>query len=205
MGAYPKWFIVVAVAASILTTSTLAFAERAARANDVAQNDTDRDGNATGELEQTAVLSEADQIEWADEAIDRMEQLSARISALLDQANQSGDMLKIQCLNDKLTQINVSMRSFEGRQADHREAINGRNADQRNHQYSMMVILAQRVAGLRVEAEACVGEGDVVFGQTSRTTEIDASVTQDDPTDRFYDILLDNIFPMRPAAASGAY
>lgn len=153
------------------------------------------------ELEQEAQLSGPQQSAWAQEQVGQMDQLAARIQGLLDQARRERDIIKITCLNDKLTQINVGIRSFRERMEQHAEAVRSSNAERRDHAYRLMVILAQRSRSLRLEAEGCVGETDVVFGRTRVDTEIDPAITPDDPS-RVPDV--DFVFD-RPASASGYY
>lgn len=154
-----------------------------------------------GEMEQEATLSGPEQAAWAQAELERMQGIARRIQNLLSQARRERDLIKITCLNDKLTQINVSIRSFEERLGQHEEAVRSSTGDRRDHHYRIMVILAQRARALRSEAEACVGESDVVFGETEVTTEIDPSITTDDPTEW----PLGEVDLLRPPSASGYY
>jgi hypothetical protein len=163
------------------------------------REDSDIDG--IGELEQEATLSGPDQAAWAQGELERMRGIATRIQGLLAQARRERDLIKITCLNDKLTQINVSIRSFEDRLAQHEEAVRSNTGDRRDHHYRIMVILAQRARALRSEAEACVGESDVVFGETEVETEIDPSITDDDTTEW----PVAEVDLLRPPSASGYY
>ncbi len=154
-----------------------------------------------GELEQEATLSGPQQTAWAQEQLNNMQNLGARIQGLLDEARRDQDIIKVTCLNDKLTQVNVSVRSFEARMTQHADSARSQNVERRDHHYRLLVILAQRSRTLRLEAEGCVGETDVTFGRTNVTTEIDPSVTQDDPTEI---PAVDYVFD-RPPSASGYY
>jgi hypothetical protein len=157
--------------------------------------------DGTGEMEQEATLSGPQQTAWAEQEVERMRGISTRIQGLLNQARRERDLIKVTCLNDKLTQINVSIRSFEDRMAQHEESARSSNGERRDHHYRIMVILAQRSRVLRSEAEACVGETDVVFGETEVTTEIDPSITEEDTTEW----PIGEAELMRPASASGYY
>jgi hypothetical protein len=190
MAAIPRWLVYVGAAAFALVGTGVVLAESAVPEVPDAP-----------EIEQAAELSAAQQTSWAENELSQMEQLSERIQGLLDQARRERDIIKVTCLNDKLTQINVSIRSFQQRMEQHAEAIRGRNDEQRNHAYRLMVILAQRARTLRIEAEGCVGETDVIFGRTRVETEIDPSITPDDPSEIPE---VDFVFE-RPPSASGYY
>jgi hypothetical protein len=159
------------------------------------------EADVIGEMEQEATLSGPEQTTWAQSELERMQGIANRIQGLLAQARRERDLIKVTCLNDKLTQINVSIRSFEERMTQHEESARSSNGERRDHHYRIMVILAQRARVLRSEAESCVGETDVVFGETEVTTEIDPSITPDDTTEW----PIGEAELMRPASASGYY
>lgn len=191
MGALPKWLMYYGAAGVALLAASGVLAEGAESAIP----------GPPEELEQEAALTGPQQTAWAEGEVAQMEQLSERIQGLLDQARRERDIIKVTCLNDKLTQINVSIRSFRDRMEQHAEAVRARSDERRDHVYRLMVILAQRARSLRLEAEGCVGETDVVFGRTRVETEIDPTITPDDPS-QIADV--DFVFD-RPPSASGYY
>lgn len=190
MGLLPKWLGRGVVLALVVGVTSGVLAEQGA--GGVPE---------VGQMEREATLSGPDQTAWAQREVEKMQGTSRRIQGLLDQARRERDLIMVTCLNDKLTQINVSIRSFEERATQHDESVRSSNTERRDHHYRIMVILAQRASVLRAEAEACVGETDVMFGRTEVTTEIDPSITDDDTTD-IYD---DDIVFLRPPSASGYY
>ncbi len=191
MGALQRWLIYYGAAGVAVLAASGVLAEDAEPAIP----------GPPAEIEQEASLSGPEQTAWAQEQLSSMEGLSERIQGLLDQARRERDIIKVTCLNDKLTQINVSIRSFRERMEQHAEAVRARSDERRDHAYRLMVILAQRARSLRLEAEGCVGETDVVFGRTRVETEIDPGITPDDPS-RIPDV--DFVFD-RPPSASGYY
>ena len=156
---------------------------------------------ASGSAQLAPAEAAAAELRLLEAQLERMRGIANRIQGLLAQARRERDLIKVTCLNDKLTQINVSIRSFEERMTQHEEAARASNGERRDHHYRIMVILAQRARVLRSEAESCVGETDVVFGETEVTTEIDPSITPDDPTEW----PIGEADLMRPASASGYY
>ena len=191
MGLLPRWLGRAVVLALVVGVAGVVMAEQGLAVPD-----------GVGEMEQEATLSGPDQTAWAQGELEKMQAVSRRIQNLLDQARRERDLIKVTCLNDKLTQINVSIRSFEDRLSQHEESVRASNTERRDHHYRIMVILAQRARVLRNEAEACVGETDVMFGRTEVTTTVDPSITNDDTTE--YPRDNDFVF-MRPPSASGYY
>lgn len=157
--------------------------------------------DSTVEMEQQANLSGPEQSAWATSELEAMRQLSRRIQRMLDQARQEQDIIKIGCLNNKLTELNATVRTFEDVIERHQDAVRSRNDDRRNHHFRLMAILAERSRSMRVEAEGCVGGTDVVFGRTEVEVDIDTSITSDDTTG--YPV--DDFVWDRPESASGYY
>lgn len=188
MGAWPRKIgYVVVLAFSVIATSAV-WAE---------QNSVIPDA---GEVEQEARLSPTQQIAWAEQQEGNIQRTARRVQRMLDQARQERDLIRITCLNDKLTQLNANLESFQSRREQHAEAVRA-NSDRVEHHYRIMAILAERGRSLRSEADACVGGEDVSFGATEVTTEIDPTITDDDATE--WEIG-DGEF-VRPPSASGYY
>lgn len=190
MAAYPQWIILSIVIALGVTLGGPAAAEEGSPIPD-----------ATVEMEQEANLSGPEQEAWAERQLESMRQLSRRVQRMLDQARQERDIIKIGCLNNKLTELNATIRSFESVMQRHHDAIQSRNEERRDHHFRIMMILAERARSMRVEAEGCVGGTDVVFSRTDVEVTIDPSITTDDTTEFPED---DFVF-QRPASASGYY
>lgn len=191
MGVFPKWLGYSLFIFSVIAVTGVVLAE---------QQGVPRMGDSE-EMEQEAVLSGPQQTAWAETEAASMRRIATRIQTMLDEARQNHNILKITCLNDKLTQLNVTLRSFEERIEDHAESVRTNNAERRDHHYRIMVILAQRGRALRTEAEGCVGEDDVVFGRTSVTTTVDSSITEDETSSWPSDPAVID----RPGSASGYY
>ena len=155
--------------------------------------------DATVEMEQEAELSPAEQTAWADRQLEDMQQLARRIQGMLDQARQEQDIIKERCLDAKLAELNATIRSFESVRQRHATAVQNRNDELRNHNFRMLYIMTERVRSMRVEAEGCVGGPEVTFGRTEVTTEVDPSITTDDPSL----IPVDQILFDRPPSGSG--
>lgn len=191
MGAIRLAAKVVFIFCCIALTSTVAHAEESLIPDGV------------GEIENIPELSAEQQTARAQRAEGDMQRIADYIQSLLDQARGDNDIIRITCLNEKLTQANVAHQSFQERVSQHDSAVRSGDTEQMNHVFRMMVILAQRARSLRNEANSqCIGQEELTeYGRTSVTTERDPSITDDETTDwpDPYDILV------RPPSASGYY
>lgn len=109
-------------------------------------------------------LTPQQQLRVAARLIDEMNVKRRRVAGLLDRAQQEHDIIRVNCLNDKLTQIDVSIRSARDHLDLLQTAVGISNDGQRNHEYSLMQIFGQRAETLDVEARQCVGEEGAGFG-----------------------------------------
>jgi hypothetical protein len=75
------------------------------------------------------------------------------------------------CLNDKLSQIDVAMRSAREREASLRGAFGGFDDGLGKHEFTIIEVLRQRVEQIGAEANQCVGQEAAFVGQTEVTTQ----------------------------------
>ncbi len=154
-------------------------------------------------FEQEANLTPQEQLGWADEKYTNVVQTREYAARLLASARQADrpDIVKINCLNNKLMEINAQIQSFEDRRNSLREAVQLNDNDRRMHEYRVLVVVYQKVQSLRMEVEACIGEEMGYMGAPAVTVLQDPSVTLIDMTTvDVPDPLLD-----RPPHASGFY
>jgi len=128
----------------------------------------------------TQQLTPQQQMRSASRTVEEMQVVRRTVSQMLDRANQERDIIKVNCLNDKLTQIDVAIRSAREHVDLLQTAVSVSNDNQRNHEYSLVLIYQQRVRALDVEARQCVGEEAAGFGEG---TEIGVRVAPTIPTE----------------------
>lgn len=145
------------------------------------------------------VLSGPDQLREATTVIERITLSRRQVSDLLDRARQERDIIKVNCLNDKLTQLDVTLRSTREHQDLLQTAVSINNDGQRNHEFTLMTIFRSRSEGLLAEARQCIGEDTGTFDRGTRvTTLIDPAIANQDTTSLTPDTLL----PERPLVTS---
>lgn len=164
-----------------------------------AQTPSQSNNNAETGQRRVANLSGPDQVREANAIVEEVQRIRRQVSDLLDTARQDRDIIKINCLNDKLTQIDVTLRSAREHQELLSTAVSTSNDGQRNHEFTLMTIYRGRSTGLEVEARQCIGEGNGTFDQGSTVqVRVSNSITNQDTT------LLesDTLAPERPLVSS---
>lgn len=97
----------------------------------------------------------------------------ARVTEILAGARASKDIVQLNCVNEKLTQVKGLLKISEQASLQMYEAIASAANDLVNHEYTKVVVAHQKSQVLRAEAEQCVGENSVYSGDTSVDVEID--------------------------------
>jgi hypothetical protein len=127
-------------------------------------------------------LSGPEKLAWVERMLPVTRQVYTAIRAMLSQAEEERDTLKITCLDDKLNQVRVSLTGVEDRTASLRAALSSGRTVEVDQNFSILKIYVARILGLRSEAETCLGEADVVLGNTSTATSVDDKITTADPS-----------------------
>ncbi|MET0390326.1 MAG: hypothetical protein ABW321_30420 [Polyangiales bacterium] len=128
-----------------------------------------------------ASLSPSDQVAAAESMVNRGSVLSQRVNQMLDEARREADVIRVTCLNDKLTQINANLRTAQSRLTSFQRTV---DSEQRTHELTVLTVLGQKLQVLDQEANQCVGQDLYETGPTKVVTEIDTSVLpfESDPT-----------------------
>ncbi|MEZ4252180.1 MAG: hypothetical protein R3B99_28535 [Polyangiales bacterium] len=153
----------------------------------VAQSDAPAPGDsasAEGELDvqRRANLTPEQQLEEAHGVQRRGTDLSRRVAVMLDEARQERDIIRVTCINDKLTQVNANLRTVELRVTNLEDAIAAQDASRRNHEFTVIAVLGQKFVVLDREAAQCIGQDIFETGSTRVITEIDPNNPTEDPT-----------------------
>jgi hypothetical protein len=109
-------------------------------------------------------------------------QASQVVGRRLGVARQQKDVVKMLCLNDKLSQIDVAGRSAGDRQRSLQAAAGRHDVELSNHEYTIVGVLRQRVEQLMTEANQCIGEEAAYTGATTTYTTVDPNQPQGDLT-----------------------
>jgi len=112
----------------------------------------------------------------------KMDQGAATVRTQLTQAREQRDVVKVLCLNDKLNQIDVGVRSARDRHITLKAATDRNDIDRARHEFTIVIVLHDRVMVLVGEANQCIGEETGFIGDSKVTVSIDPSIPDLDPS-----------------------
>jgi len=130
-------------------------------------------------LTQQVTLTPAQQLQESDKYLARIESARSSVRRMLEQARSQRDVVKTLCLNDKLNQIDVALRSARERRQSLDLAVKRDDADLSSHEFTIVSVLRQRVEQLTSEANQCIGKDADILGETSTVTSIDPTIPDD--------------------------
>jgi hypothetical protein len=98
-------------------------------------------------------------------------------------AQQKKDIVRLNCVNDKLQKVKGHLAVADNAIAALGVATARADEAARQHEGLRMAILYQKVTVLNTEAENCIGEEANFVGNARVDLEIDPSIPNDDPTE----------------------
>lgn len=137
------------------------------------------DPTATPGLGRQVSLTPQEMLAQADAALARMEGGRSAVAKQLAKARQERDVVKTLCLNDKLNQLDVAMRSATERRGALELAAKRGDGDLSNHEFTILSVLRSRADQIMVEANQCVGEEAGFAGDAAVSMTVDG-VPDDD-------------------------
>ena len=172
MAVVGRKIVAVAIAGAVIAAFGAAFAQEAAAPAPPPDITTQRDVQLTPAQMKTE----------AEKYLPTMEQGASFVRKQLSEAREARDVVKVLCLNDKLNQIDVAIRSARDRMPTLRSAADANDADRSRHEFTVIQVLRDRVRALVAEANQCIGEETGFVGDTEITVDIDPTIP-DDPSD----------------------
>lgn len=142
----------------------------------------DAEGDSSGgevPVRRSANVLPQERLDEASEIVRRGEQISRRVLAQLDEARRERDIIRVTCLNDKLTQINAQRRTAGDRLDRLVESDQIGDRERAQHEYTVLTVLGQRFRVLEGEANACIGQDIYETGTTRIVTDIDPETPQE--------------------------
>lgn len=153
-----------------------------------------------------AVGSEVEDANMASTVRDQLNSattLSVSVESMLNRARTDNDTVKILCLDDKLTQIRALLKGIEGRAQSLESAISAKDTTSARHQFVILQVSFNKINGLRVQADACVGNSDIVSGVSeTEVTGASEDITAEEATTPEQEIFTPEPV-VRPTIASG--
>lgn len=170
-------------------------------AQDKKKQDDKKDGKEiTLPMRKGAKLSPSEMMRNVEKSLETMRTGLKNIVKLQKIARKQKDVIKLNCVNDKLLQVKQHLNIAEAARTNLTEAIERDNENDRYHQYSQVTITRDNVRVLGQEARDCVGDELSFVGPME--IEIDKPGIPDDPTKTNPFNIVDGPDIERPAFAS---
>jgi hypothetical protein len=114
--------------------------------------------------------SDADKLEASAEHVARMKTSLKAVLGKIEGARNEKDVVKLNCLNEKLAQIKALLRVAEQADVALHEAVANRDAGA-DSEFSKVAIARTKVEGLRADSEQCTGQLSYVVDEKT-TVEV---------------------------------
>lgn len=124
-------------------------------------------------------LSPGERLRLAQELVTSIQQSSQAVLRQLQVARAERDVVRVLCLNDKLNQVDVALRSAEDRMVALRTAVERADGDRVRHEHTVLDVLNDRVRVLVSESNQCVGEETGFIGEAEVSVSIDPNLPDD--------------------------
>jgi len=138
------------------------------------------DQSGTVGFQRKTSLTPQEQLGESAKHLARMEQSAGGVRKMLEAARKQRDVVKTLCLNDKLSQIDVAIRSGRDRRTQLQAAVTRNDTELSNHEFTILTVLRQRSEQLVAEANQCIGEEAAFVGDTRTQVTIDPSIPPDE-------------------------
>ena len=138
------------------------------------------EGEGTVGFQRKTSLTPTEQLAESAKHLGRMEQAAAGVRKMLEEARRQRDVVKTLCLNDKLSQVDVAIRSGRDRRTALTAAVGRNDVELSNHEFTILTVLRQRSEQLVAEANQCIGEEAAFVGDTRTKVTIDPAIPPDE-------------------------
>ena len=142
--------------------------------------------------EKASEVPDAQKLSRSSTAVSQMQATLKVVLGKLEEARNTKDVVKLNCVNEKLTQVKGLLRISEQSDVALQEAVAKKDEPAADHEYTKVTIAGSKSEQLRTEAEQCIGQ--LAF-RTDENLSVEVLVPSDlpggDPTN-----------PPSPAAAT---
>ncbi len=135
--------------------------------------------DALGEVDE-ANLSVSGRLDRGKRFVTLIERAAQSIQRQLQEARKDRDVVRVLCLNDKLNQVDVALRSAQDRLGALTAAADRNDKDRAKHEYTVLEVLNDRVRVLVNESNQCVGEETGFIGEAEVSVTVDPNLPDPD-------------------------
>lgn len=129
-------------------------------------------------------LTDQQKLTQAEEHLERMKQVLKQVIGRLEEARNEKDIVRLNCVNEKLTQVKGLLKVSEQADIALQEAV-ARRDEAADAEFQKIAIARAKVDQLRAEVEECIGQ--LAFAVDEKTTvevEQPRDLPEGDLTDR---------------------
>jgi len=147
-------------------------------------------------------IPEEQMLSYSQQQIEKSKYVEMFVLSMMETARKEKDTVKILCIDDKLTQIQALMKSIESRMISLDSALKSQDSGAARHHFVIVQVSLNKLNGLRVQADTCVGNSDIVIGATESEVSVSEEITTEEPTTPEQEIFTPEP-TVRPTVASG--
>ncbi len=107
---------------------------------------------------EASTLPDPEKVKRSADAITKMRGQLKDVLKMLEDARQSKDVVKLNCVNEKLAQMKGLLRISEQSDISLQEAVAKKETESAEHEYTKVSIAQVKVNELRASAEECIGQ-----------------------------------------------
>ena len=137
---------------------------------------------AATEPTKTDNVSDADKLQRSTEFLNQMRAGLKVVLSKLEEARASKDVVKLNCVNEKLTNIKGLLRISEQADISLQEAVAKKEEQGAEHEFTKVTIARQKIEQLKAESEQCVGQLAFETGPTEVIVEYPTDLPGGDTT-----------------------
>lgn len=103
-------------------------------------------------------VPDPEKVKVSAESVGKMRGALKDVLVKLEEARNTKDVVKLNCVNEKLTQIKGLLRISEQSDVSLQEAVAKKETSTAEHEFTKVTIARSKVEQLRAEAEQCIGQ-----------------------------------------------
>lgn len=134
------------------------------------------------EASDASKVPDPEKVKTSAESVGRMRGALKDVLQKLEEARNTKDVVKLNCVNEKLTQIKGLLRISEQSDVQLQEAVAKKETATAEHEFTKVTIARSKVEQLRAEAEQCIGQLAFRTDEISVEVDIPDYLPPGDPT-----------------------
>jgi hypothetical protein len=138
---------------------------------------------APAPIEEKLTIGGPEMLRQGQEYRQQIQGIVFQIQSQSEQAKRDKDVIRLNCLLDKSTQVRVNATILDQSLQSLQDAVSRRDEGAQLHEYTRITIINQKAQVLRTEADACVGAETNYIGATKVLVEVPQGISDkpDDP------------------------